>query len=40
MDIPIYVPIDSPAVLTIKDYAPAKPRDAYRAGADYPDFIL
>jgi hypothetical protein len=40
MDIPVYVPIDPPMVLTIKDYAPAEPRDAYRAGVDYPKFIL
>ena len=40
MDIPVYVPIDPPMVLTIKDYALAEPRDAYRARVDYLEFIL
>ena len=40
MDILVYVPVDPPVVLTIEDYASVEPRDTFRVGANYPDFIL
>jgi hypothetical protein len=40
MDIPLFVPVYLPAVLTIEDYAPFKPRDAYREGVDYLELVL
>jgi hypothetical protein len=39
MDIPVYVLVDPIAVLTIKNYALAEPKDAYRASADYPKWF-
>jgi hypothetical protein len=40
MDIPLVVPIDLPTLLTIEDYAPPEPRDAYRVGVDSSELCL
>ena len=39
MDIPIYIPVDPIAVLTIENYALAEPKDAYQASVDYPKWF-
>ena len=40
MDLPSFLPVDPPAVLTIEDYVPLEPRDAYREGVDYLGLLL